>query len=760
MEDVFRQLEDAGLHETVLQLKRDIKASKMKKAQIENMADELLKGVRKLNKEEIKKEPFAYPKKAVDRQKVIETKPVNDKVLQKIVNKMIANNNLDEVKTKFHNEDKIFKLKCFKKLAAEKENLFPDMNKIYQIQGDAPKDRDDNLGDSRSYFKPSSLDDPSDTSIKFEHYRNYAYDNSKKGDVSLPISDVMSSIKNQSNIDSFAHPAKYSNDTSKVDESFKRKMNDADIGMSQIYKVDQSFIGNTSKSLVKEIEDQEDAPDEYDDDDDPGFLTYEAGETDFLDRCKEIAETYNYPAASVKPPDETDLKFEKERMKKLEEERRKEDETVNKKSKKKADADKEALKRALGKAEDKESDAESDESIPTQLPKWVKFVPCEDEFYPAEFNGIVYDCYNLKVVFDREKTGFEESREFPIVPNSIIAGRYQVMEYLGSAAFSKAIRCYDLHKGEEVCMKIIENNKDYYDQSIDEIKLLRYININCEDVDNENVIKLIDFFYHKEHLFIVTELLKDNLYEFYKYNREKEDTLYFTLGRLQRITKQILIALDYIHGLHLIHCDLKPENILIKSYSKTMVKVIDFGSSCFIHDHLSSYVQSRSYRAPEVILGCRYDYKIDIWSLGCIVAELFTGYVMFQNDSVQGLLARVLGIIGPIPEYMMKEGKLVSNFFTREGIIYQEGGENDNSSQSMSEPSQNKKKRKNNDGPVKINLLVPKKTTLKNRLKTDDLMFVDFVKSLLQVDPCRRPTAKEALAHPWLTETTYPDDDL
>jgi len=112
------------------------------------------------------------------------------------------------------------------------------------------------------------------------------------------------------------------------------------------------------------------------------------------------------------------------------------------------------------------------------LPKWVKFPPCEDDFYPAEFNGVVYDCYNLKVVFDREKTGFEETREFQIVYNSIIAGRYQVMEYLGSAAFSKAIRCYDLHTNEEVCMKIIENNKDYYDQSIDEIKLLRYVKTN------------------------------------------------------------------------------------------------------------------------------------------------------------------------------------------------------------------------------------------------------------------------------------------
>jgi serine/threonine protein kinase len=130
-------------------------------------------------------------------------------------------------------------------------------------------------------------------------------------------------------------------------------------------------------------------------------------------------------------------------------------------------------------------------------------------------------------------------------------------------------------------------------------------------------------------LFIVTELLKDNLYEFYKFNRENENIPFFTIGRLQKITQQILVGLQYIHGLHLIHCDLKPENILMKSYSKCEVKIIDFGSSCFIHDHLSSYVQSRSYRAPEVIIGCKYDYKIDLWSLGCILVELFTGNVLF-----------------------------------------------------------------------------------------------------------------------------------
>ena len=86
-------------------------------------------------------------------------------------------------------------------------------------------------------------------------------------------------------------------------------------------------------------------------------------------------------------------------------------------------------------------------------------------------------------------------------------------------------------------MKIIENNKDYFDQSIDEIKLLRYINANCENLDDKNLLRLIDYFYHKEHLFIVTELLKDNLYEYAKFSREIEKKPYFTVPRLQIITK-------------------------------------------------------------------------------------------------------------------------------------------------------------------------------------------------------------------------------
>ncbi len=72
----------------------------------------------------------------------------------------------------------------------------------------------------------------------------------------------------------------------------------------------------------------------------------------------------------------------------------------------------------------------------------------------------------------------------------------------------------------------------------------------------------------------------------------------------------VQIALEFLHGLDLVHTDLKPENILFKSYSRCEVKVIDFGSSCFTHEELSYYVQSRSYRAPEVIIGVPYTTKV------------------------------------------------------------------------------------------------------------------------------------------------------
>lgn len=94
------------------------------------------------------------------------------------------------------------------------------------------------------------------------------------------------------------------------------------------------------------------------------------------------------------------------------------------------------------------------------------------------------------------RTGFEEDKNFHVVLNSVIAGRYHVTEYLGSAAFSKAIQAHDLHTGMDVCVKIIKNNKDFFDQSLDEIKLLKYVNKH-DPADKYHLLRLYDYFYYR-----------------------------------------------------------------------------------------------------------------------------------------------------------------------------------------------------------------------------------------------------------------------
>lgn len=300
------------------------------------------------------------------------------------------------------------------------------------------------------------------------------------------------------------------------------------IDMSSSFFNGLGGLPNTSNSFVFAPEEvnlmNQEGLDEYVDDDDPGFDMYVVNEENFVASCKELATLNNFPARAIRA-DSKDQQAHRERYRRLFQEAHRPEQSIDSGVKK-------AHKREESSREERIEEEEEDGRKASVLPRWVKFPASNDEFYPAEFDSVIYDCYNLRVVFDREKTGFEETKDFPIVINSIIAGRYQVVEYLGSAAFSKAIQCYDIHSEQMVCMKIIENNKDYFDQSVDEIKLLKFIAANCDSLDDKNLLRLYDYFYHKEHLFIVTELLRDNLYEYGKYNREVEKKQYFNVARL------------------------------------------------------------------------------------------------------------------------------------------------------------------------------------------------------------------------------------
>jgi len=133
----------------------------------------------------------------------------------------------------------------------------------------------------------------------------------------------------------------------------------------------------------------------------------------------------------------------------------------------------------------------------------------------------------------------------------------------------------------------------------------------------------------------------------------------------------VLVGLVYLENNDIIHCDLKPENILLKKKDDNKgynIKLIDFGSACFKKKIVYSYVQSRFYRAPEISLGIRdYDCAIDMWSFGCMIAELFTGIPLFPGESEEELLALIMELRGCPSKWMVDTGTKGHRYYNKDG---------------------------------------------------------------------------------------------
>mmetsp|Transcript_37036 Transcript_37036/g.78555 ORF Transcript_37036/g.78555 Transcript_37036/m.78555 type:complete len:342 (-) Transcript_37036:60-1085(-) len=336
------------------------------------------------------------------------------------------------------------------------------------------------------------------------------------------------------------------------------------------------------------------------------------------------------------------------------------------------------------------------------------------------------DKFSFKHVFTSANPGLLD--DFYTVDKKLLGegsyGKVQMGRHKATGA-QRAIKSIDIAKIRD---------KDRFKQETD-------IQMN---LDHPNIVKLYETFIDARRVYLVMELCTGGeLFDRIVEEADKHEGSAFGEKDVARYMQQILGAMRYLHSKSYAHRDIKPENFLLQNRTREAeIKVIDFGSSCFVDDQLTSYLQSRSYRAPEVMLGLPYDQKIDLWSLGCIVAELWTGYVLFQNDSVQSLLARIVGIIGPFPEHMMAMGRYVPQYFTQDGQLYKE-------LEPYPGPHNTQKRR--------LHLLLPKQSSLRQRMRIEDDCFIDFLTQLLQVDPAKRPTATEALAHPWLQPGRYCD---
>lgn len=229
-------------------------------------------------------------------------------------------------------------------------------------------------------------------------------------------------------------------------------------------------------------------------------------------------------------------------------------------------------------------------------------------------------------------------------------------------------------------------------------------------------------FYFRGHLCISTELLDMNLYEFIKSNAFRG----FSLKMIRRFTKQMLSSLNLLKQHKVIHCDLKPENILLRHPLHTEIKVIDFGSSCFENEKVYTYIQSRFYRSPEVILGMTYGMPIDMWSLGCILAELYTGVPIFPGENEQEQLACIMEVFGPPEKHLIEKS-------TRKKLFFDSMGK-----PRLTVSSKGRRRR-------------PSSKTLQQVLKCDDEAFLDFIARCLRWDPDRRMKPEEAIRHEFIT---------
>ncbi|KZV97760.1 kinase-like protein [Exidia glandulosa HHB12029] len=339
--------------------------------------------------------------------------------------------------------------------------------------------------------------------------------------------------------------------------------------------------------------------------------------------------------------------------------------------------------------------------------------------------------------------------------------RYLILDILGQGTFGQVVKCQNITTHEIVAVKVVKNKPAYYNQSMMEVTILDMLNKQLDPDDVHHILRMRDHFVHKGHLCLVFELLSSNLYELIKQNSFQG----LSTQLVKVFTAQLLDALMVLKDARLIHCDLKPENILLRSLQSPQIKVIDFGSACHERQTVYTYIQSRFYRSPEVLLGCSYNCSIDMWSLGCIAIELFLGLPIFPGTSEYNQVSRIVEMLGDPPNYMIERGKQAANFFEAAGVddqgrsVFRLKTIEQYSREHNKQEQPGKKYFQYTHLPdiIKNAPLPPSRSSSTRRQEElekemhNRMAFIDFCQGLLQLDPLKRWTPQQAKMHPFIT---------
>ena len=214
---------------------------------------------------------------------------------------------------------------------------------------------------------------------------------------------------------------------------------------------------------------------------------------------------------------------------------------------------------------------------------------------------------------------------------------YKILEVLGQGSFGSAYKVLNEENNRIYVMKKIII-KDAKDKELQEIKKEAII-LSC--INSENIVKYINSFFDKESFNIIMEYC-DGL-DLRKYiNDHKKTNDFIKKDLIYHIISGICAGLKEIHKNNLIHRDLKPENLFLTNDLK--VKIGDFGIAKKLNN-VNEYAKTQAgtmlYMAPEIINGEKYNNKVDIWSLGCIIHELCTFNYCFESPSINGLITKI-----------------------------------------------------------------------------------------------------------------------
>lgn len=342
---------------------------------------------------------------------------------------------------------------------------------------------------------------------------------------------------------------------------------------------------------------------------------------------------------------------------------------------------------------------------------------------------------------------------------------------LGDGTFGRVILADDVqangHNGHptEVAIKVIRDVKRYMENAKIEADILKDIR-RADQKCSSRCALLSDVFVHDSKFFcMVFEPLGPSLYEFVKANNFRG----FWMQDIHAFTRQCLEGLAFLHSrLSMTHTDLKPENILLvtrkpprpsdfpreghwaagrksregsgKQYMRPLsneIKLIDFGNATYEDEHHSSIINTRQYRGPEVILGLGWDESSDLWSLGCILMELYTGELLFATHENLEHLALMERTLGTLPASMLgtassqtKQQYLQLETHTQQWRIRWPEGASSSSSERH----------------------VRQQRTLREHVQNHHVGFADFCGELLRPLSSRRPSAVQALDHSFLAE--------